>query len=761
MLDNQALQAGTVIDDRYIVRSEIARGGIAIVYLCTDRRLSRNVAVKIQSAEKNSAHFRRQLSLEAQSVAQLNHPNIVDVYDRGEYNGRPYIVMEYVPGGTLRQIIEERGVMSPRIALSSIRYIALALQLAHSHKMVHRDIKPQNILISANGELKLVDFGLVRMNHTSTNGKKNVIGTAAYLAPEYISLGESDARSDIYSLGIVLFELLTLSPPFSPAESDSQSTAYKHISEQIPPPSCAGTFADADTDNIVLKMLEKRPEDRYQDCSELIADIDRLFSTRGWSIAKVPCSRDSDTGRKAQQRTAGTRAHTQRTHTISTPTGSSREVPDQQAQTARTTVMGSGEPPTTQLRLPQVEPATSVIPSHQATTALPATQHTTVLPSVHPQPAVQPREDYPAHSVPTHTVQPGKSSGMGCMWIVVIFGAILALVALIVSWQLTSGRGVSIPQLSGNTVQYSAFSLEQLGLTWTTSPQASETIAENTVIGTDPGEGSVVSPGDRVIILVSSGLPVVPELGEDRSLSKVSQTISRAGLRLVKGPLSHSETIPSGQVISLDPVPGTRLGMNDNVTATISQGPAPITVPQLVGLTVDEANKALIAAGLQLGPTEHTFDANHDQGRVVSSSPEANTLIARGEKISLAVSNALTVPDLTGMTEQQARNALINTPFSLTVEGNTDRATIGRQEPAGGTRVAPDNTELRATAFDKVTVPLLVGKTVGSARAQLEKAGLTAQIEPGTPDSAFIIGQNPLPAVTTTAGARITLFTVS
>jgi serine/threonine-protein kinase len=246
---------GQLLDGRYAVRSRIARGGMATVYLAVDERLDRQVAVKVMHANlADDEEFLHRFIREARSAARLSHPGVVQVYDQGQHDGVAYLAMEYVPGRTLRDLMRERGTLTPREALDLLEPILDALGAAHAAGLVHRDVKPENVLLADDGRIKVADFGLARAieGSSATTRSSVVIGTVAYLAPEQVRAGVSDARSDVYGVGVVLFELLTGAPPYD--DPNPMALAFRHVHEDVPPLSAALAGLPREVDELVARM---------------------------------------------------------------------------------------------------------------------------------------------------------------------------------------------------------------------------------------------------------------------------------------------------------------------------------------------------------------------------------------------------------------------------------------------------------------------------------------------------------------------------
>jgi serine/threonine-protein kinase len=277
----------TVFADRYELIREIARGGMADVYLARDSKLDRPVALKVLSPElSRDPSFVERFRREAQSAAGLNQPNIVGIFDWGQEHGTSFIVMEYVDGQTLRDLIQREGTVAPAQIADIGADIAAALSFAHQNGVVHRDVKPGNVLITTAGQVKVTDFGIARASGSNDGLTRTgaVMGTATYFSPEQAQGLAVDGRSDVYSLGVVLYEMATGQPPFT---GDSPvSTAYKHVREDVVPPSRLVPQIPAELERVILTCLAKDPADRYQSADDVRADLLRF--RRGQQVVGNP-----------------------------------------------------------------------------------------------------------------------------------------------------------------------------------------------------------------------------------------------------------------------------------------------------------------------------------------------------------------------------------------------------------------------------------------------------------------------------------------
>ena len=291
----------TLFDGRYRIQRKLGAGGMADVYLAEDQELGRRVAIKILNGRHaNDDQFIERFRREAKNAAALNHPNIVSIYDRGNAEDTYYIAMEFLDGRTLKELIVGRGAAPINVAIEYARQILSALRFAHRHGIVHRDIKPHNVLVDGEGRVKVTDFGIARAGTSQMTETGSIVGTAQYLSPEQARGGEVDPRSDLYSLGIVLYELLTGKTPFdgdTPVE-----IAMKHLSNAPQPPSKLRPDIPRELDMVVLRALAKNPDDRYQSADEMEADLERV--ARGASVSATT----SDTATQVLRRPAAAAA---------------------------------------------------------------------------------------------------------------------------------------------------------------------------------------------------------------------------------------------------------------------------------------------------------------------------------------------------------------------------------------------------------------------------------------------------------------------
>lgn len=765
----QALGPGDTIDGRYRLEAPIADGGMSTVFLATDERLDRHVALKLLSPSlAGDASFVHRLELEAKSVARISHPGVVQVFDHGFDRGQAFLVMELVPGGTLREILDERGPMPPHVVLSVLRPVLGALEEAHAQGLIHRDIKPENILVSTSNSVKLADFGLVRAVAESRSTSRNVVmGTAAYLAPEQIATGETDPRSDLYSLGIVAFELLTGRVPF---QGDSPvATAYQRLERTVPPPSSVMRGIPEDLDDLVLHATERAAPARIQTAREFLRGVEdvaarnRLFhvpvpapSSSAWSRAReraaleaeaASASAGGETGETVFDIASRENTDVRATNVLGT-----------RPPVAETTRLAPSAPPSVPGR--GVEPGPPAGPAGPAPTAVyqpaPAARPGPGTLPVHPghDPRAvaadapgRPAGASPGAPLPEVPASLRRRRGAGCLAAILVL--VLVAVLGITGWWIGSGRLVEIPDVSGMSVGEASTALADVGLTSEQRDEYTDDVPDGFLLGTDPASGQKIDPKNAVTLKVSAGSPVVPEISADRSRSATEQALRDHALTPeVARETVHSADVPEGAVVELDPAPGTTLRVGDTVRLTLSSGPAPVDVPDVVGMTLDAATTALDTVGLSVGNVRRVFDESQPAGSVVSADPGVGSSTGQGTPVSLVVSTAAEIPDVRGMPVEEARAALEKAGVEV-VDGaptSDEEILAGRAAsttPAAGTKVDAATTTVTLTASNSVKVPMILGNSVDDAVRALRDAGLRADV--GSGRGGIVYGQVPLP----------------
>lgn len=634
---------------RYEVRSLIGHGGMAEVHLGFDTRLSRIVAIKmLRSDLARDSIFQARFRREAQSAASLNHPNIVSVYDTGEEtvtgpDGRsisvPYIVMEYVEGHTVKELLSDGTPVPINEAISIVSGILSALEYSHSQNLVHRDIKPGNIMLTGDGKVKVMDFGIARAltdsqaTMTQTNA---VVGTAQYLSPEQARGEQVDARSDLYSTGVVLFELLTGRPPFT--GDSAVAVAYQHVQQLPPTPSSVTPDIPEALDRVVMKALAKDREQRYSSAGSMLVDLMR--ASRGGNV-NAP-----ETAVWAQTQTL---TPTQGSSTQGTPT--------------------------------QTLPSTAFQPVATATSSI-----------------------APVNEEPEE-VEEKKSKKKVLVLAVLVLVALALIGGIWYALQSTtkSNATVAVPDNLVNMTQQDAqAAVEAAGLVFTVDPKKvpSDTVAEGSVVETDPPSGTMVAPGSTVKAKISSGSDsvIVPDNLINMSPEEAKQAVEALGLvwQLSSDQVA-SDTVENGKIAQVNPSPGSKVKKGQTITGTVSSGTKSVAVPDLTGMTQDQAREALAAKGLKVGSVLTSDDASQREGLVLFSSPEAGTSVNKGESVSITLSSGkVTIPDtIVGYDKSSVIAALQGLTLSVTVteEYSEDQpaGTVIAVNPAEGSPVAQNS----------------------------------------------------------------------
>ena len=628
---------GRVIDGRYRILSHLADGGMASVYVAMDGRLDREVALKImRSGLATDTVSVERFRSEARAAARLSHPNVVAVYDQGEDNGDVFLAMELVHGKTLREVIHEEAPLTAREALAILEPVLAALRAAHTAGIIHRDVKPENVIVRTDGEIKVADFGLARAitTQTATSQTGVLLGTASYLSPEQVEGGPADQRSDVYAAGLLLFEMLTGRKAVT-GDTPIQ-IAYRHVHQGVPRPSSIVSAVPADLDTLVGRATALDPDDRFPSAAEFLST---LRSVRR-ALTEGELDRASITAPLILDGTAP--------DSRDDPLGHSSRGPTSPPGGALTSPSSVGHPAQPNAPWPVDRDAPPVL---ETTAALP-------LPLDEGQGAGE-----------TRSSRRARTRRRPWAWLV---AAALLAAAGTGGWWFTAGPGGTtvVPKAVSQTLDDAATALDVASLRFESSEAFSEAVPKGAVISMQPAAGTEVSKQSLVLLVVSKG----PERYDVPKLVGAKAT----GLRGVLAPLTlksksteeWSETVPKGIVISQKPAPGTAVKRGTVVEVVVSQGRQPIEVPDVRQRTIDEAIAKLTEAGLTPVRGE---DVNHDTipaGHVVSQQPESGTLF-RGDQVTVVASKGpvmVPVPDLLGKPVQEAEATLGGLGFKVEVQ---------------------------------------------------------------------------------------------
>ena len=603
------------------------------MYLARDRSLDRPVAVKELVPEfATDPSFVERFRREAQAAANLSNANIVGVFDWGAQDGTYFIVMEYVDGPSLSQVLRSDGPFHPNRAAEIAAEVASGLGFAHSRGVVHRDVKPGNVLLTKSGQSKVTDFGIARAMSSPDDELTqagSVMGTATYFSPEQAQGLPVDPRSDLYSLGVVLYEMVTGRPPFT--GDTPLAIAYKHVQDQPAPPSTIMPELPPGLEAIIMKLLQKRPDDRYASAEDLRADLGRFLAGE-----RTIAERDAVYGAAALGAAAGAAAMATTMQPATTvgavvPQGPSPdEEPDEEKpKTAlfigilvvllallggllfwfvTSSEGGADVAVPSVIGLPRAE-------AEQRITDADLVAEVSEAPSL----------TAPAGSVISQ--YPGKDTQVES-------GSTVKLV-------VSSGvETVDVPDLTGKPQAEAEAALTGLGLVPNVTTEENADVAAGTVISQNPAPLTPVEKGGTVDLVVSKGVgeELVPEGLVGAPLAQVQASIQAAGLRFAKPTEAASATVPNGSVISTDPASGTSVPRNSVIQIVVSSGPEQVDVPTVTGQNESEATATLKTAGFNVQVVPESVPAGDPRaGRVISTDPDGDSTEDKGSTVTVTV----------------------------------------------------------------------------------------------------------------------------
>ena len=587
------LRKGMFLADRYEIIEQIGTGGMSDVYKAKCHKLNRYVAIKVMKSEfSEDKTFVSKFRAEAQSVAGFTHPNVVNVYDVGDENGVYYIVMELVEGITLKKYIEKRGKIPFKEAVSIAIQVANGLDAAHKHNIVHRDIKPQNIIISKEGKVKVTDFGIAKVASSSTINSSSTMGSVHYISPEQARGGYSDARSDIYSLGITIFEMLTGTVPF---DGDSTvAVAVQHIQDEIPAPSTVVADIPLSIDRIVIKCTQKKPDRRYQTAAELITDLkkalvmpdeDFVKMAPAYAAAGVAATASSDT----EEVNAGENDDALSDDDIFLE-DDENEDSDNELQEDDEDIDDEDND--------KLDLIMKIIGIGIAVIILIVTIF--VIVKLVGSTKSHKNENTETLSTTEETVSTANAKDT-----------------------------VTVPKVEGMTKDEAVKALNDVGLGYKQVVQSSKTVAKDTVISQGTKAGAKVAKNTQIILTISGGEEVVnttvPSVtGESESDAR--EKLESAGFKVLVD-YDYSSTVDAGKVIKASPSGSVAQGTT--VTITVSRGKQikNVTMANLVGMTEGQARQWLENNGLNVevlsGTSGNVIFCNYSEG---TSVPEGTTV---------------------------------------------------------------------------------------------------------------------------------------
>ena len=642
------VKGGIVLGKRYEVLSKIGAGGMADVYKGKDTMLNRYIAIKVLKKEyREDDNFVRKFRSEARAAAGLVNPNIVNVYDAGEDRGLYYMVMELVEGITLKEYIKRKGRLSHKEIISIAIQMCTGIGTAHAANIIHRDIKPQNIIISKDGKVKVTDFGIAKAT-TSHTVSSNAMGSVHYTSPEQARGGFSDAKSDIYSIGITLFEMATGKLPF---EGDSTvSIAIKHLQEEITPPSEYVEDIPYSLEQIILKCTQKNGERRYANTDDLIRDLKRSLADPDGNFVVIPPLRNADTVIITDEELDDIRSNYDEDDDYDDNEYEDYRYGDDRYDTD----YDNGYD-----------------------------------------------DDYDDFDGRGRRRKDDEDVNPGMRKVMKILTAVVVVIILfIVIFTIGKAGGifssfgqdtlvedekdeeVTVPNLVGKTEEEAKELLKnKLGIK-RVGTEESDKYEEGKIIRQTPEEGKKVKKNTSIEIVVSSGIAektkAVPDVsGMDEASAQ--KELEDSGFKVGTSEFEYDSSYDAGKVINTTPAAGSEAAEGSEVIMRVSKGSEKKTVPNVIGKKDDTAQKELVAAGLSIEEVGYEYDDKVAKGKVVSQSIKGGTKVEPGTGIKIVVSNGkkpeekVAVPNLSGKTYQQAK-ALLESYGLVAVNGGEEES---------------------------------------------------------------------------------------
>ncbi len=664
------IKTGTILGDRYEILEKIGTGGMAEVFKGKDHKLNRYVAVKVLKEEfRDNDGFVKKFKEEAQAAAGLAHPNIVNVYDVGDENGIYYIVMELVEGITLKNYIERKGRLTIKEATSIAIQVSAGLEVAHNNHIVHRDIKPQNIIISREGKVKVTDFGIAKAT-TSQTTTSSAMGSVHYASPEQARGGYVDHRSDIYSLGIVMYEMVTGRVPFD--GETAVTVAVKHLQEQMVPPSKYCPEIPYSLEQIIKKCTEKSPDRRYQDIGDLMADLKQsLVDPDGDFVQMV----DLDEQAKTVIMTKGTTSKVKESRRVNLSKDEDEDEDDEEEDE------DSEDDEDDEELSPTVERAMTIagvvlaviiviimLLLFSKVLGIGKKSNTDTSDSQQTEQSADEEDDSSSASQGNTVNMPsllGKTYAEA-RTVLEELGLKIERGESEKSNQYSAGQIIAQSEESGNSVK--------VGTTVTVTLAAAGSTASSD--GTS-STGSTTS--GTTTTTTNSKVTVPPVVGKDENAAK--SAITAAGLTVGTVSEASSDTVESGLVISQSPSANSETESNGKVNIVLSSGPNKKKVTDVIGHESSRAQSELAGDGFKVEVKE-TYSDDMRAGLVVSTSPDRGTYVQPGSTVTITVSKGreqVTIPSVSvGMTYEEAVEALNDAGFKGTVKEATEySASVG------------------------------------------------------------------------------------
>ena len=640
------LKIGQILGNRYEILGKIGSGGMSDVYKALDKTLNRNMAIKVLKNEyAQDATFVARFRMEAQSAACLSNTNIVNIYDVCEEDNIHYIVMEYIDGITLQKYIDRRGKLGIREVIEVALQVSYGLEAAHAEHIVHRDIKPQNIMISKEGKVYVTDFGIARASTSQTVGTSEM-GSAYYFSPEQAKGAKCDERSDIYSLGITMYQMLTGRVPY---EGDSAvAVALLHIQGEMVPPSEYEPLIPISLEKIVLKCTAKNPEDRYASASDLISDLRRSLTSPNEDFVELAAP--------------------------ATATASAATAPETAKASETSQVADNGG--TRVVDTKDVKKAVKEAEEKKALKEAEIRYQTAAKEEPVPEELDDDDDDFDDdEEIDEKELRFEKIVTYIGIGIAVLVVAVLLFVGIKAcdifstgsSTETTTGADVEMISLLGMTYDEATDALDKLGLNIKATYGENDAYAEGEIYEQDVTAGTMIPSGTIINVTISNGTVkiTIPEDLEKLSPEVVLSTLKSKGFTNVSSTFSYenSEEITEGLVIRTNPASGTAVPADEKITIIVSAGKETVTinVPDVTNMTEDDARDLIKSKGFYVGTVTEEASDEISAGKVIRQTPSGGSPAEEGTTIDLVISTGndkTTVPNLLGLSKNRAIDKL-------------------------------------------------------------------------------------------------------